>query len=483
MGWSRSYFTKGLLAAVALIIFSFISYFISSLSEVIFILVTLIFLVITTRDLFLAILVLFAELLIGGHGYMIRLPINDFYISIRHIWFAIILFVFIVTLRGALPHLWKTRTLILDLIIGAVFVTLYGAALGILRGNGLMNVFLDANAFAFLFIFFPIAYLAEREERFNERFFSFLLGSGTVLAILTLVTFYLFSIGSSIAPSWYLWVRDVRIGEITDTGYLFRIFFQSHLFLLLSLLFFVVTLLLRVTRGHFTRYLFFFTLTVLMLSSLLVGMSRSFAIGFAAGIFAVLIVGLSAKRVTLRSIVNAFGIGALALFFAVILIGVLSGNLLNVTHLKERFTVSDEPAVDSRWLLLKPLAEEIQNNFIFGEGFGTAIRYTTKDPRIVSATNGAGVYETYSFEWGFLDLWLKTGIFGLFVWFFLLYAICKSAYRRLMSGGGSLEALFSLGIVVTLAVVHFFTPYLNHPLGIGAISLASALTMRRAFHQ
>ena len=54
-----------------------------------------------------------------------------------------------------------------------------------------------------------------------------------------------------------------------------------------------------------------------------------------------------------------------------------------------------------------------------GRGFGATVTYQTRDPRIL-ADNGSGEYTTYAFEWGWLDIWLKLGIFGLAAYFLLI---------------------------------------------------------------
>src|SRR3989344_6789433 len=174
------FFTEGIFSALVLLLSSFIAYFIPQSSFYIFYGLVIIFAVLSYKNLTLGALLIFAELSLGGHGYMIRLPFVYGYISLRHIWFFVFLIIFILKHRGALYILWQRRTITLDLIIGTLFVTLYGAVLGILRGNGLKAVFFDANAFIFLLIFFPIVYLAVRDSTFLQRITYFLLGSLTI---------------------------------------------------------------------------------------------------------------------------------------------------------------------------------------------------------------------------------------------------------------------------------------------------------------
>jgi len=82
------------------------------------------------------------------------------------------------------------------------------------------------------------------------------------------------------------------------------------------------------------------------------------------------------------------------------------------------------------------------------------------------------MYTTYALEWGYFDTLLKFGIFGflIFIYFILalLYLSIKNINKikkedyRIVAFGLTLVFLFIL-------IVNFFTPYLNHPLGIGFI--------------
>jgi len=466
------FFTEGIFSALVLLLSSFIAYFIPQSSFYIFYGLVIIFAVLSYKNLTLGALLIFAELSLGGHGYMIRLPFVYGYISLRHIWFFVFLIIFALKHRGALYILWQRRTITLDLIIGTLFVTLYGAVLGILRGNGLKDVFFDANAFIFLLMFFPIVYIAVRDSTFLQRITYFLLGSLTVLSFMTLLTFFIFSNAISIAPAWYMWVRDVRIGEITDIGGLYRVFFQSHIFLLIAVIVFgILSFIKQFPLNFYSHKTVFFIFPIIFIGSLIVSMSRSFALGITAGIATVFGVALFLGKITLKDFPKLVIKWLFIFLCALLLVGLLSGSFFDVTHFKERLQIAGDPAVDSRWALIKPVMEEIKNNPVFGEGFGTSVSFKTSDPRIIETTEGTGEYQTYSFEWGFFDLWLKTGFFGLIVWLVLLFSIIRSAFDLLRRGESVAEALSAVGIVVTVAVVHFFTPYLNHPLGIMIVIL------------
>ena len=113
-----------------------------------------------------------------------------------------------------------------------------------------------------------------------------------------------------------------------------------------------------------------------------------------------------------------------------------------------------EAAVQTRWSEIKPLAFSIAQHPIVGSGFGTTIKFNTFDARIQDKTN----FTTYAFEWGYLDIILKIGLFGLLIYLLIIFNAAKAIFRQ--------SPALVLGLIGLLAT-HMFTPYLNHPLGIG----------------
>ena len=134
--------------------------------------------------------------------------------------------------------------------------------------------------------------------------------------------------------------------------------------------------------------------------------------------------------------------------------------------------ITTEAGVSSRWNLLPPLFSEIKKAPIIGKGFGTTITYISNDPR-VREKNSDGIYTTYAFEWGLLDIWLKIGLFGLLIYIFIIINIIKKLLES--KKNISQNNLINIGIAVSLIVlfvINIFSPYLNHPLGIGIILLS-----------
>jgi O-antigen ligase len=196
----------------------------------------------------------------------------------------------------------------------------------------------------------------------------------------------------------------------------------------------------------------------------LIGQSRSFWVGLIAALIVLIIYLLKDKlawRVWLKFIglaVMSVTAGLLIMTALVKLPGLGAWNALS------QRTNLDESAVASRWNLIPKLWQAIKVSPIVGQGFGKTITYQSSDPRVLEQS-ADGTYETYAFEWGWLDLWLKMGILGILTYLLLLIKLIRTSLTQKQIG----LAL----CLIALATVHFFTPYLNHPLGLGVIMLSA----------
>jgi O-antigen ligase len=84
-----------------------------------------------------------------------------------------------------------------------------------------------------------------------------------------------------------------------------------------------------------------------------------------------------------------------------------------------------------------------------------------------------GSYTTYAFEWGYLDMVLKFGALGLFVYLYFVGQIAHKLWKKLKTAPASV--IWALASLVVLLTTHIFTPYLNHPLGIGVLIMGAAI--------
>jgi len=149
----------------------------------------------------------------------------------------------------------------------------------------------------------------------------------------------------------------------------------------------------------------------------------------------------------------------------------------------------DDAASRSRWALLDQLNEAAALHPVLGSGLGTTVTYKTSDPRMLTMT-GDGVYTTYAFEWGYHDLFIKFGAVGSLVILWFLWRVSRAPllavwrrreFLRAPRSGLATEqrqAVTALGVLLSLVALlatNVFSPYLNHPLGLGLIMTAAAM--------
>jgi O-antigen ligase len=140
-----------------------------------------------------------------------------------------------------------------------------------------------------------------------------------------------------------------------------------------------------------------------------------------------------------------------------------------------RSRAGGDAAITSRWKLLGPMWEGVVERPVLGQGFGYPVTFTTDDPR-VRAINPTGEWTTYSMEWGWLELWLKMGLMGPLSFAFLLVWLVRGLF---MAHQGRLWLSIGMSAsLVFLGVTHTFSPYLNHPIGIGFILFCLIFTDR-----
>jgi hypothetical protein len=374
-----------------------------------------------------------------------------------------------------------------------VYIVLAGLLVyAFLRGYFLHNAFMfdDANAWGVWLLLLPALDLARHERAALYRFVpSALLTAFVWMALKTLGLFFLFSHLTN--PAWldalYLWVRRTGVGEITRalaSANVWRVFFQSHIYLLPAIFGFAWY---TVSKKYVPRVVWM--VSVLAWAVLLVSLSRSLMIGVGAGLLAS--AGLLfffrhdigyAWSTGAREYTPVVGIGrVLAMMVgSVLLVAGLfyapprpSGSLADL--FASRTDLAGD-AVVSRWMLLPALMQGIERHPLLGSGFGATITYTSHDPRVVAATGGS--YTTYAFEWGWLDHWFKFGLLGIPLMLWIVARLLLRSWRS--SQPFWIRATLATSLLALIAT-HFFTPYLNHPLGIAwLVSVEAWLSMEFA---
>lgn len=468
-------------------ILSFLGYYYQLVNFISFFAITILVLILSLYRLEYGLFALLAELFIGSFGYLFYFENHGLKISIR---LALWLIIISVWLAAAIIKLTKTKKLELDFFRSSylpyflvLFIFIAGSVInGFFKNNPLNNIFFDANNWLYFLLVFPIFSVLPADNNLKIIKQIFLTSIGW-LSFKTIILAYIFSHNFNFfILDLYLWVRRSGVGEITQVVPGFsRIFMQSHIFVLIGffiLLFYLLKNLKEkqvvLTKQNFSLI----GLSALLLSTILISFSRSFWLGLAVGGLFVWLVAIFKLKIKLKR----FAVFNLAVLSIIILsLGLTaavikfpypasSGGFDATNLLSERATkITNEAGVSSRWRLLSPLWQKIKTAPILGQGFGATVTYKSHDPRILAA-NFKGEYTTYAFEWGWLDVWLKLGIFGLLAYLILLVKIISDGLR--ISSHYSLA--LAAGLVVIL-VVNIFSPYINHPLGIGYLMIAAMM--------
>lgn len=443
-------------------------------ADVLVIATALVALLVTLKRLEWGVAFAFAELFANSHGHLADASVGGFAFSSRMAVFAGVMAAYVVLLirrKARLPFSDERLSPFILLFASAAAAFMIGT-----RQNGAGNAFADGNAYLYAAYAFPI--LSARWDVAGKRLLLQAFAAATAwVCILSVGLVYLFShLPGTTLVDVYKFIRDTRTGELTQMAPgIFRVFLQAQFSAVVAALL-LGSLALVGVKGR--RAWTALSVSLAAVSSvILVSLSRSFWVGLVAG--ALVLVMLDALRLRIPFKQASPGIGALiggkalgavllviALFFPIPPPnGVSFGDLTGL--FTERATGTAEAAIDSRRKLLVPMLEHVRDNPILGYGFGKAITFVSDDPR-VRETRPDGLWTTYSFEWGWLDIWLKMGLAGLaaFAWLFVASA------RGLWRGLGGDQAWLHAGLIASLAMLaatHAFSPYLNHPLGLGLL--------------
>ncbi len=458
-------------------LFSIFTFYVPAFNNAAVVIIATLFLVLTFYRLDYGVLLLLTELFIGSKGYLFYFESGGLQISLRIIFWLIVLSVwfgqFLAQWLKEKKFPWSEKFPYLKASLALLFFILFGFVQGWLRGHDFNNLFFDFNGWLYFFLLLPLyqAFIVsdKRREAWEILRQIFIL-TLVWLSVKTLILFYFFTHNApSILPDIYRWLRLSGLAEVTPApGGFWRVFFQSHVFLLLAAPFLILPLDGAKKEG---RVWIFRLLLVLCFAGVIISMSRSFWLALA-----VLLLFLAIFIWQGRGIKAAFRATwqwVLALVISLLLILAIAkfpwptpSGSFNLSVFADRANIAqDESAISSRWALLDSLKEELKQNPILGQGFGALVTYKSSDPRIAETTADK-MQTTYAFEWGWLDVWLKIGLGGLLAYLYLLFIITKSSWRSNPAIGLSLLALM---------VANIFTPYANHPLGITWIMLMMLL--------
>lgn len=455
-------------------------YFYPTIGTAIFIGSCLAILWLTSRRLEWGLYFLASDLLISSKGYLLSLNLGGFKLSWRIAIWLIIMAVWFIQWLLAIYHrqswprqLWQRLKGSGWLILLAMIV--FSTINAWWRGNQVANIFFDVNGWLFWLIFLPI--LAVPRWSINQLSSVFVAGLAWLAAKTGFLLYAFGHFSPELRTVIYRLIRDTQVGEITSlSGQFYRVFIQSQVYLLIFLAIIAWQLAGRLPLKNWFRWLvgqegrLYLLAFSLSLFPIIIGFSRSFWFGLVLIMFFLLIMIWRRYRWPL---VWRWSLSLLlASLLSVVLIVVIvrfpwpqpqlsfkAGDLL-----EERLgNLDSEAGASSRWSLLPKMVQAISQSPFLGQGFGATITYRSTDPRILE-NDSSGYYTTYAFEWGWLDIIFKFGLL-LALWYFIWLG--RLAWRSWRCGPVG-EAL-AIGLLV-LTAVHFFSPYLNHPLGIGFLA-------------
>ncbi len=471
-------------------ILSFNGVFFPIVNQLSFLILVLITLGLSLYKLEYGLLIVLAELLIGSLGHLFYLNIGNYQLAIRIALWSILMLVFTGQLLKQLIFQKAPSTYLQSLrkfsgwkIIGILFIfILIGVVNGFWRQHNPFIIFSDVNAWFYFLLIFPAIIVYGQHQSAVLRRLRFVFLSGTLfLSLETLFLLFVFTHHLALRPDIYFWLRRTISGEITPTltGWP-RIFIQSQSFSAIAFFF-----VLWFQAWHFkfkqffqTRNLLSLGLAALFLSTLLLSFSRSFWFGFVGAlVFSLILICFRwgwKKIVKIGIWLLTVSILSLSFIYLISAWPYWQTKSANFDQsILKRTTSNSGAAIASRWALLPILTRAIKQQPLLGQGFGSTITYFSHDPRVLQK-NPTGRYTTYAFEWGYLSIWLKIGFLGLlaYLWFLLKLVIDSLGLAKKTTN--YLFYALPTGIIF-LALTHTFTPYLNHPLGIGFLVISSCL--------
>ena len=456
---------------------SFLVFLVPKLSWPVFILILLVALMVSMKKLEYGLYFVLIDLFLGSKsGMLFSGQIGGFQISVRMALFLILLSVFLLTVAKSKTSVFFKRKNVWIYGLLSLFLML-GLIRGFIFGNTFQDIFFDFNGYVY-FAYVLIFYETIRDQKVLQNIVQILAATAISTSLKTLCALLIFSYNVEfILRDIYTWIRDTGVGEITAvSGNFFRVFMQSQLYSMVAFLLFSVLIIFLYDRldkvqrrwGYLTVFASSFTVFL--------SFSRSFWVGTVVAIFIGFLVMKFYDRFSwgkvARIVVSLIGMFAIQLLFVYTLIQSPIGGLLS-----DRVTSLGEAAASSRMNQLGPLSAAVFKRPLLGSGFGSLVTFITNDPRTRNL-DPEGRLTTYAFEWGYLDIALKIGLLGLCVYGVLLFDILHKAKSLFTKKHDPLVRSLSLGLALGFIAIlgtHMFSPYINHPLGIGYIILMDAI--------
>ncbi|MBI5077266.1 hypothetical protein HZB94_02710 [Candidatus Falkowbacteria bacterium] len=423
-----------------------------------------------------------AELVIGSKGHLFSIDINGFVVSIRLAIFISVMLSWLIMIdkkeffRAIVVTFRQNKFLFWLAVVGT-----FSLVFAFLARTPVKNIFFDLNGWLFFAYLFPWSQALKTKGDLKD-VLAVLFSAAMAVTAKTLIFLYVLSHKMPLAIDLYRWGRNTLWGEFTFVeGGLSRVFSQSQIYVVIIFLICASVFFLKIKISFKNKNTRFFAWLMIWFSSvIIVGLSRSFWLGLAAAI----VIFIFSIRFFCHFSFKRQATVIFSMTVAIIIGYGLMNAIINFPFPKtdgfydstaliaKRF--SEDEAIASRWSQLPELKKIIFQHPIIGSGWGKSITYFSSDPRVKTIINPTGKFTTFTFEWGYLDMIIKIGAVGLIVYVLLLCSILKRIKTLTKKNSGTEESALLAGLgfgVIIIAVVHFFSPYLNHPLGIGYVIL------------
>jgi hypothetical protein len=457
---------------------SFFGFLLPAADVVIFFILSIFIFTIAFKRLDYAILLLLAELFIGSKGHLFSFDVGSFSISLRMIIYSAVLLSWLWRLKKKKFSVNFARSnFFIPFLLFIVFVLL-GLVTALFNHHQLIFIYSDFNAWLYLLLIFPFFDVFKSNEN-QLNIFRVLLAAMSWLAVKTFLVFFIFSHQiKEIMPDLFYWIRLKGLGEVTILEPVYRVFFQSQIYSMIGF-FILLSLIIFLSEKNKKNFIFL----SLPLIPVILSFSRSFWLGFLVALLGYFIFLKIKQKFNWKSLISIF-ISIIAVF--VITFGFLWLSLqippkavFNLSNLFDKRLDANEAAAMSRISQLTPLISTILKNPTTGSGFGQTVSYFSQDPRAFERDT-LGLYTTYAFEWGYLDIWLKIGFVGLMVFLAFIWQIFKKGWDIVVSYQISVawQKPLIVGLIFglfALLITNIFSPYLNHPLGIGYLLICATI--------
>jgi len=467
-------FKKYLLAYALLLPVAAVAYF-SNASWIFLIFLFLLTFVLSAKKMEWGMGIALFELMSNAHGLILFASLGSFVVSARMVIFAAVMLAWLYRLIN------KKETLILKRIHSMFVLVLFAVVIGFV--NGLLHqsplaVFKDGNAYLYLGYLLPLSCLSLKSQK--HQVLQMLSAASIFIITTTLLLFYAYThFSEDVLRTLYVFLRDIRLIEITRYGNgFYRVFEQTQFFVILFVFALLPFVFQKQTKKEF--WISFVCLST-SISIILLSFSRSFWFGLIVTAPVFLIALFWKKWICVKQMLSGFGklifsgVSALVLIMLLFLFPIPANHMSGwgISDLfSSRAMDSDDVAISSRWNLLPVMLDRIQLYPVTGSGFGKTVTFKTDDPR-ARAIYPDGTWTTYAMEWGWLELWLKMGILGPLSFAVLFISFLFVLFRTQETEQAWIH-LWLIGATMFLLATHTFSPYVNHPIGLGTILLIYA---------